>query len=471
MYNKVNDVIVKKLAVIAGEKNLITDREKMLDYSHDEFSLEDIRNFPEVVVKPGDTRQVSEIMKLCAGENIPLTPRGAGTGLCGGCVPRFGGIVMSFERMNRIIEIDEENLLATAEAGASLRDFYEAVEKKGLFFPPHPGDESATIAGMIATNAGGARAVKYGVIRNFVRGIEVVMPDGEIVEAGGKFLKNSSGYSLLHLLVGSEGTLGIITRAIIALQAPPAAMYTLVVPYHELGDAIRTVPRIIRGKILPMAVEFIEKKPIEVSEDFLDRKWPCKEGAAHLMIIIDGASEDEVMKTAEAIGEICLENNAIDVFIADSKAKQQNVLDIRSHIYETIKNHMLEILDVSVSRARIADFVTAVHEIEKTSGIWLPVYGHAADGNVHVHLMKSTWEGGVWTEIPGWREKYRRVRDEIHALGKEYGGMVSGEHGIGLVKKEYLETFVGGRQVELMKGIKKVFDPGNVLNPGKVFDV
>ncbi len=468
MYRKVDDDILQALASAVGESNIISRREEMIDYAQDEFALEEIRAYPEVVVKPGSTEEVSRVARICHEHVVPLTPRGAGTGLCGGCVPIHGGVVVTFERLNRVVDVDKSNLMATVESGASLMDFYAAVEKEGLFFPPHPGDESATVGGVIATNAGGSRAVKYGVIRNFVRGLEVVLADGEIVELGGKIMKNSSGYNLLQLMIGSEGTLGIVTRAHINLLAPPKAINTLIVPYEDLHAAIETVPRIIQAKILPMAVEFIERRAIRVAEDFLDKRWPCQQGQAHLMLIIDAPSEDDIMTLAEAIAEVCLEAGAIDVFVADNREKQQEILEIRSHIYETMKHHMLEVLDVTVPRADIARFVSDVHDLEDEFDTWLPTYGHAADGNVHTHLMKDRWDEGRWTEIEDWKTKYSKVRERIHALGRQYRGVVSGEHGIGLVKKELLSAFVGERQIGLMRGIKEIFDPKGILNPGKV---
>jgi glycolate oxidase len=397
-----------------------------------------------------------------------VTARGAGTGLAGGCVPVFGGIVLSLEKMKKVIEVDPDNLMAVVEAGASLTEFYAAIESAGFFFPPHPGDESATIGGVVAANAGGSRAVKYGVTRNFVRGIEVVMADGTILDIGGKLMKSSTGYSLLNLLIGSEGTLGIITRATINLVPPPEAMYTLVVPYNSLADAIKSVPDILRSRIVPIAVEFIEDAPIRITEEFINKRWPAKEASAHLMIILEGASEEELLKAAEKVSDICVSNNAIDVFVADEKQKQRTILEIRSHLYEALRTHMLESLDICVPRASIADFVNATHALDPEFDAWLPVYGHAADGNVHVHPMNARWSGGVWKELPDWKSKYPTIRDRVHALGKQFNGIISGEHGIGLVKREYMEEFLGSAQVEIMRGIKKLFDPNGILNPGKV---
>ncbi len=463
---------MQKLKIIVGESNVITEKDKMIDYSHDEFPLNWIHKYPEVVVKPATTEAVSELMKLANQYNLPVTPRGAATGLCGGCVPLYGGIVLSLENLNRIIEVDKNNLMVVSEAGASLMKLYAAIEKEGLFFPPHPGDESATVGGVVATNAGGARALKYGVIRNFIRGVEVVLPTGEIINLGGKTIKSSTGYSLLHLLTGSEGTLGIITKATISLLPPPKSMMTLVAPYDNLHDAINTVPDIIVNKILPMAIEFIEREPITMAEDFLNKKWPCTQGKAHLMIIVDGSSEDEVMKLSESIAEVCMSKNAVDVFIAETAAKQKEILDIRSHLYEAIKAYTLEILDISVPPAQVANFVDKIHELSQRNDMWLPTYGHAGDGNVHTHLMKAKFVDGKPQLISEeeWKSKYKQVRKELHEYGIKLGGVISGEHGIGLVKKEYLQLMFDSVQMNILKNIKKSFDPNNILNPGKIFD-
>ncbi len=468
-YKKVELSDIRRVQDIVGHVNVITDHEAMIDYSHDEFALDEIRHFPEVVVKPRNKHEVSRILELCNEEKIPLTPRGGGTGLCGGCVPAQGGIVLTLENMNQILEIDTLNLLAVVEGGLRLRDFYSAVEGSGLFFPPHPGDESAAIGGVIATNAGGARAVKYGVIRNFIRGIEAVLPTGEVVQFGGKFLKNSSGYNLMHLMIGSEGTLGIVTKAIIGLMPPPRTMYTLVAAFGHLHDAISTVPDIIKQKIIPMAIEFMDRKTITLSGEHLQKTWPFSRGEAYLMMIIDGSSFEEVAAFAENINKVCEANKAIEVLVADTRTKQRDILDIRSNIYESMKAYTLEILDLTVPRARISDFVDDIQRLADEHQTWLPTYGHAADGNVHTHLMRSVWRQGEWQDIPNWEEKYTLLRKRLHELGQKYEGICSGEHGIGIVKKEYLPVFLGETQVDLMQSIKKVFDPNVILNPGKIF--
>jgi glycolate oxidase len=444
----------------------------MADYSHDEFWLSDIARLPEIVVKPETTEEVAEVMRLANKEMIPVTPRGGATGLCGGCVALCGGIILSLEKMNRIIEIDLDNQMAVVEAGVTLADFYTAVEEAGLYFPPHPGEESAMIGGLIATNAGGSRAVKYGVIRNYIRGLEVVLPTGSVVHLGGKLMKSSSGYSLLNLIIGSEGTLGIITRATIQLMPPAAATRYLIVPYHNLEDAIETVPLLFKAKVLPMAVEFVEKEEIEITEKFLNKKWPCSLGKTYLLIILDALSEDELSKLSEKVAEVCLKKGALDVYVADSPDKQRLVLEIRSQIYEALKSDVIEVLDISVPRAEIARHVKKVQQVSLKHGLWLPTYGHAADGNVHTHIMKARYEDGkvIRLDEEDWRPKSEKVREELYQDCRQRGGVISGEHGIGSVKKTYLSYVLGREEIRLMKDIKHIFDPHHILNPGKIFD-
>lgn len=472
MYKKITQKIVEELEKIVGCENLTIDSEKMVDYSHDEFSLSDIARMPELVIKPKKTEDVAEIMHLAYKEEIPVTPRGGATGLCGGCVPSCGGVVLSLEGMNRFIEVDRENQMAVVEAGVTLMDFYEAVEEAGFFFPPHPGEESAMIGGVIATNAGGARAVKYGVIRNYVRGLEVVLPSGDIVQLGGKLMKSSTGYSLLNLIIGSEGTLGIITKATIQLMPSPQVTRSLIIPYENLENAIETVPFLIKQRILPLAVEFVPREVIQITEEFLKKKWPCSLGNTYLLIILDASNEEEMGRLSEAVAEVCMEKGALDIFVADSPKKQKQVLDIRSKIYEAIKANVLEVLDIVIPRAEIARHVKIVQDVSQKYGIWLPTYGHAADGNVHTHIMAARFEKGniIPLSEDEWKSKIEKVREELYRDCKSRGGMISGEHGIGIVKKSYLPYVLDEEAIVLMKGIKNLFDPKNILNPGKIFD-
>jgi glycolate oxidase len=472
MYKKVTQEIKEEIEKNVGKNNVIDDSEKKFDYSHDEFSLPEIRREPELVVKPERTKDVAAILKLANKEMIPVTPRGGATGLCGGCVPSEGGIVLSLENMNRVLEIDRDNQMAVVEAGVRLTDFYEKVEEAGFFFPPHPGDESAMIGGVIATNAGGSRAVKYGVIRNYVRGIEVVLPSGDIINLGGKIMKSSTGYNLINLIIGSEGTLGVITKAIIHLLPQPPLIRSLIIPYDDLEEAIETVPLLGAHKILPMAVEFVPKEVINVTEEYLKKRWPCQEGKTYLLVILDASGEEEMDRLSESVAKICLDKGALDVYVADSQKKQEEVLELRSKIYEAIKKHTIEVLDITVPRAEIPGHVKKVQEISRKYGIWLPTFGHAADGNVHTHLIKARFENGriVPVEEEEWRERIDDVRRELYEDCKKRGGVISGEHGIGLVKKKYLSYILDKKQIELMRSIKKLFDPRRILNPNKIFD-
>ncbi len=471
-FSLVNRDILNRLTDLVGPAQVIADPEKMLDYSHDEFSLQEIRRMPEVVVKPERTEQVAAILRLADEKNVPVTPRGGGTGLCGGCVPSFGGIVLSLERMNRVIEIDRNNQMAVAEPGVTLLDFGRAVEEAGLSFPPHPGDESAMLGGLIATNAGGSRAVKYGGIRNYVRGLEAVLPRGGVIQLGGKLMKSSTGYSLLHLMIGSEGTLGVFTRATIQLLQAPRLTRYLVVPFGDIENAIESVPLLMGRRIVPLAVEFVEREVIRITEDYLHKRWPATEGRTDLLVILDASSEEEMERNSQVVAEACLEKGAIDVFIADTPAKQALVLEIRSNIYEALKSQTIEILDISIPRAEIPGHVRRIREVSEKHDIWLPTFGHAADGNVHTHIMSARYEEGRMIAVPEeeWRAKVDRVRAELYADGRSRGGVISGEHGIGLVKKPFLSLALDDVQIELMRGIKRLFDPGGILNPGKIFD-
>jgi len=471
MAKRINDRILGELRAIVGAAHVLTDPDKLGDFGHDEFALREIACLPEVAVFPADTGQVSAILGLADADRIPVTPRGGATGLCGGCVPAPGGIVMALERLNRI-DIDGKNKMAVAGAGVTLKDFTTAVEAAGLYFPPHPGDESAMIGGLIATNAGGSRAVKYGGIRNYVRGLEVVLAGGEVIRPGGKFIKSSAGYNLLNLFIGSEGTLGVVTSAVIQLMARPRSIRSLVIPFAGLDAAVDTVDRLLGSGIVPVAVEFVGLDVISITEEYLHRHWPTHEGTTHLFVILDAAAEDEQDRQSQEVAAICLENGALEVYIADTPKKQDEVLAIRSKIYEAIKSETIEIMDISVPRAEIAGHVRRVQEISRAHGLWLPTFGHAGDGNVHTHLMKARFEGGTIVPLPEseWRGKIDAVRSDLYQDGRKRGGTISGEHGIGLVKKPYLPLALDPKQIELMKGIRRVFDPNGILNPGKIFD-
>ncbi len=472
MASKITPAVRAALEGAVGPGHVFSDADRTFDYGHDEFSLAEIARQPDVVVRPGTTAEVAAVLRIADAQGVPVTPRGGATGLCGGCVPVCGGIVLSLERMSRVLEIDADNQMAVTEAGVRLSDFTKAVEEGGLYFPPHPGDESAMMGGLVATNAGGSRAVKYGTIRNYVRGLELVTPTGDVLWLGGKLEKSSTGYNLMHLVVGSEGTLGVVTKVVLHLQARPGNMRSLVVPFEALEPALETVPLIMKRGIVPLAVEFLEIEPITLTEEHIHKKWPTKLGKTHLLIILDAPSDDEMDRLSQAVAEVCVEKGAIDVFIADTPSKQDEVLAIRSKIYDAIKSGTVEILDIAVPRAEVAGHVHKVREVAARYGMWLPTFGHAADGNVHTHIMKARYESGTMVPVPEseWRPHADRIREELFRDCKARGGVISGEHGIGLVKKPYLSVVLDDRQIEIMRGIKRVFDPHGIMNPGKIFD-
>ncbi|MBA7676959.1 putative FAD-linked oxidoreductase [subsurface metagenome] len=461
-YGKVTDNLVALLTEIVGNKNILTGDERE-NYSRDE-TLKSKPVLPEVVVKPGDTASVARIMKIANERNIPVTPRGGGTGLSGGAIPIYGGIVLSLERMNRILEIDGDNFSATVEPGVTLADFYQAVEERGLYYPLYPGEKSATIGGNVATNAGGIRAVKYGVTRHFVLGLEAVLPTGETIPTGGKFVKCSTGYDLTQLIIGSEGTLALITKVTLKLITPPARREILFIPFHGLHSAIGSVPDILKEGILPVGIEFMERDIINMVEQYTGREIPLHGYEAYLMIIVEADSEDEICHISNRIGDICLNHGAVDVFIPGSQRAKRNLLDAREKFYPAIRHcGILDMADVVVPRSRIAEFVERVKKIGNKYGIPIVACGHAGDGNVHLHPMGQ--------ETAQHRERVKKLLTEIYKVGISLGGTISGEHGLGLVKKGYLHLAADKDKIDLMKRLKRAFDPNNILNPGKVIDI
>lgn len=461
---------LKRAADIVGSDGILTDASDLDAYGHDEYALETYVQPPKAVLKPSSEEQVARIVKLCAETVVPVTARGGGTGLSAACVADPHGIVLSLERLNKLIEADPNNYAITVQAGVTLEQINKAAEDIGLFFPPHPGDESAMAGGMVATNAGGARAVKYGTIKRFVLGLQVVMASGEIVELGGSFMKASIGYGLMELMIGSEGTLGIITRVTLALLPKPGSIQTLLAPFNTVSAAIESVPAILNRGIIPFAVEFVEQSAIACAERLVDKRWPARQGPASLLLILDGPDEELVLSQAEAIGEVMEERGALDILLADNRERQEEILGIRSMIYEALRPGTVELFDVCVPRSQIAGHVEFVHSLEKKYQMPLPTYGHAADGNVHTNVMRTRIEEGVLgEEVPDWSSKHEAVRREIFDDVIRRKGNISGEHGIGLAKRDYLINNIGETNVALMRSIKKALDPEGILNPGKIF--
>lgn len=459
----------KRAAKIVGQENIITENSDLIPFSHDEYALDTFNRMPLAVVKPATEEEIQGIVRLCRELKVPVTARGGGTGLSGACIPAEQGVVLSLERLNRVVDTDPANHTITVQAGVTLKKLYEEVDTMGLYFPPHPGDEGAFIGGAVATNAGGARAVKYGTIRRFVLGLQVVWADGRLSNLGGKFIKSSSGYNLTALIIGSEGTLGIITRVTLSLLPRPGAISTLIAPFNSVKQAIETVPDILRQGILPTAVEFVQHEVISCTEQLLKKSWPTHDGSASLLFILDGRSEDDLLAQAEKLAELLESGGALDILIAESPERQEEILTLRSMIYEALREGTVELFDICVPRSEIAGHVEFVKEVEERYKIQLPTYGHAGDGNVHTHYMRKAISNGLLgAEITGWRQLHEQVREELFADAAARGGVISGEHGIGRVKRDYLEKNLGAVNVEVMRLIKHALDSENILNPGKV---
>jgi len=463
-YKKITVEDIEYMKRVCSPERVYTGNDIHDDFTHDEMP-EYGRFKPDAVMEAVSTEEVSAIMRYAYENNIPVTPRGSGTGLCGGAVAINGGILLSLAQMNKILEIDEENLTVTIEPGVLLMELAKAVAEKDLMYPPDPGEKSATIGGNVMTNAGGMRAIKYGVTRDYVRGMEVVLANGEIIELGGKVAKNSSGYSLKDLMIGSEGTLGIITKLVLKLIPMPQKAISLLVPFESLEKCIETVPKIIKSKAAPTAVEFMQKEVIEDAEEYLGKKFPDKSSDAYLLLTFDGNSADEIEKIYDSTAKLCLEEGAADVFISDTEERQESIWRARGAFLEAIKSSTPEMdeCDVVVPRNRIADFVKFVNGLGAKYGVRMRSFGHAGDGNLHVYVCKDQLPDDVW------HEKLEKVMKEMYDKAVELEGQVSGEHGIGHAKVPFLSESLGNMQMELMSSIKSAFDPKNILNPGKVF--
>ncbi len=459
---KLNETQISFLRSLVDEKRFFVGEEIGEDYSHDE--LGGVSGYPDVLIKVLSTEEISAIMQYAYEQEIPVVVRGSGTGLVGASVAVRGGIMLETTMMNRILELDEDNLTVTVEPGVLLMELAKFAEDHGFLYPPDPGEKSATIGGNISTNAGGMRAVKYGVTRDYVRGLTVVLPNGEIQELGGKIVKNSSGYSLKDLIIGSEGTLAIITKAILKLVPLPEKSVSLLIPYDSMEEAIGTVPEIIKLKTAPTAIEFMEREVLMFSETFLGKKFPDTSGVAYLLLTFDGNSAAYVESECEKVALYCLDHGAKDVFIVDTPERKESVWSARGAFLEAIKSSTTEMdeCDVVVPRNRVADFIRYTHELAKEYDIRIPSFGHAGDGNLHIYICRDELSKEVF------EDKLQSVFNAMYSKANEMGGAVSGEHGIGFAKKQFLNRQVGNLQVELMRGIKNIFDPKGILNPDKV---
>ena len=450
-------------------QSIVKDNERILmgedineEYSHDELS--DTISYPDLVVKVKSAEEVSSILKYAYENTIPVTPRGSGTGLVGASVAIEHGIMLDTSLMNHFLELDEDNLTITVEPGVLLMELAAYVEERGLFYPPDPGEKSATIGGNISTNAGGMRAVKYGVTRDYVRGLEVVLPNGKIVEFGGKVVKNSTGYAMKDLMVGSEGTLGIITKATLKILPLPKKAISLLIPFPSLEQAIGTVPLIIKSRAIPTAIEFMQREVIMDAEKYLGKKFPDNSADAYLLLKFDGNSTEEIEKDYESVAKICIEQGAIDILVSDTTEREDSIWKARGAFLEAIKGStsFMDEVDVVVPRSSVNEMVEYIHGLYKEVNIRIKSFGHAGDGNLHAYILKDELSEEEW------EEKMKAAMDKIYGKARELSGQVSGEHGIGYAKKSYLMKALDPATVEIMRGIKQAFDPKNILNPHKV---
>lgn len=461
-YKKVeaNDIVYIKAFI--PEERIFVGEEIGEDFSHDELAT--IHSYPEVLIKVKTDQEISRIMKYSYENNIPIVVRGSGTGLVGACVPLLGGIMLETTLMNNILELDTDNLTVTVEPGVLLMELSKFVEENDLFYPPDPGEKSATIAGNISTNAGGMRAVKYGVTRDYVRGLTVVLSNGEILELGGKIVKNSSGYSLKDLVIGSEGTLCVITKAILKLLPLPKKTLSLLIPFDNIGAAAGIVPKIIKSKAIPTAIEFMERQTILFAEEFLGKKFPDSNSNAYILLTFDGNTREQVEAEYEVVANLCLAEGAKDVYIVDTDERKESVWSARGAFLEAIKASTTEMdeCDVVVPRNRIAEFIEFTHDLAKEMDLRIPSFGHAGDGNLHIYVCRDK------LCQKDWDAKLEEAMDRMYAKALTFKGLVSGEHGIGYAKRKYLLNDFGAEHLGLMEGIKRTFDPKNLLNPKKV---
>jgi glycolate oxidase len=464
MNSILNEQQISFFQILLGDR-CVTDFEQRKEYGHDE--TEDLNFPPSAVLKPTSVEEVSKIMSYCYEYEIPVTPAGARTGLSGGALPSHGGILISMERFNRIIEIDENNHQVTTEPGVITQVLQDAVKEKGLFYPPDPASKgSCFIGGNVSENSGGPKAVKYGVTKDYVLNLEVVLPNGEVIWTGANVLKNSTGYNLTQLIVGSEGTLGIITKIVLKLIPHPTNDLLMLVPFFDDQKACEAVAAIFKAGITPSGLEFMERDALIWTKDFIgESSIPIAENhQAHLLIEVDGFQEDQLMQECEKILAV-LENFETDeILFADSEAQKNTLWSLRRKVGEAVKSQSIyKEEDTVVPRFELPKLLFHVKEIGKKYGFHSVCYGHAGDGNLHVNIIKGELSDEKWeNELP---IAIRELFTEVVKLG----GTISGEHGIGLVQKPFMDIAFPEVTLNLMREIKRVFDPKGILNPGKIF--
>lgn len=467
-YNRLDLAVAEELRAIVGERRFQYGEQVKEEYAHDEMPI--YGSFvPEAVCLPESTEEVSAIMKICHKNRIPVTVRGAGTGLVGGCVPVHGGVVLCTAKMNHILSYDMKNLVVHTQPGVLLCDLAADALSHGLMYPPDPGEKTATVGGNVSTNAGGMRAVKYGVTRDYVLAMTVVLPNGDIMKLGKTVCKTSSGYSLLHLMIGSEGTLGIITELTLKLIPKPIMDVSLILPFENIAEAIAAVPEIMLANLDPQSIEFMERDIVDSSAAFTGNAvFPTvvngKEAGAYILVTLVGDNEDELSMKMDRLGQVAEKAGAYDVLVVWTDGLKKEVWAARSAFLTVIEadTKLLDEMDVVVPVDRIAEFLVYCHDTAEANGLRLRSFGHAGDGNLHIYCCANDME------LDEFKRRNKLIMDKCYAKCTEFEGQVSGEHSIGHAKKEYLRQSVGDTAYGLMGAIKQVFDPENILNPGKV---
>ncbi|HEY3430475.1 MAG TPA: FAD-linked oxidase C-terminal domain-containing protein [Cyclobacteriaceae bacterium] len=469
-FAEVTPTILSEFEAIVGKDNVLVDAEKRYNYSHDE--TEDYSFLPDVVLKPGSAEEVSRILKVCSASKIPVTPRGAGTGLSGGALPVQKGVSLSMERFNKILNIDELNLQATVEPGVITEIFQNAVKEKNLFYPPDPASRgSCFIGGNVAENSGGPKAVKYGVTRDYVLNLEVVLPTGEIIWTGANVLKNSTGYNLTQLMCGSEGTLGIVTKIVFKLRGFPQKNVLLLIPFITNEEACRAIAAIFTAGVQPSGMEFFEREAAMKTIDYVEKIYASKVTTAfpenmdaYLLCELDGNDEEVLMRDAERVMNVVENFQCGEILFAETSAQKEELWKIRKNISPAVNAYSLtKSEDVVVPRANLPRLITGIKEIGKQYGFNSVCFGHLGDGNLHVNVLKEQ------ISDEDWNTKIVEGIGEIFKLSVSLGGTLSGEHGIGIAKRPYMSIAMSEVNLQLMRGIKKAFDPHGILNPGKIF--
>ena len=469
-YQPVTPAIAAALRAIVGDRYVIyADAERLAPYGHDEIHDPRYAHPPECVVRPASAEEIAAILRLANRERIPVTPRGAGSGLSGGAVPVCGGIVLACDRMNRILEIDPANMTVTCEPGAVTNDINDLVKPHGLFYAGYPMSvETCFIGGNVAENAGGGKAVKYGVTGRYVVGLDVVTPTGEILRLGGKLAKDVTGYNLIQLMVGSEGTLGVFTKVTLRLMPLPKAKVDLLVLFRTTEEAIAAVPRIMTsGGLIPTAIEFMDQLSVRTACQYLNESIPYEQAGAMLLISVDGPSAEQVERDYETIGDLCQAAGAIEVYVADNATTAERIWKVRRNVAEAffVVNPVQCLEDVVVPIAAIPQLVVGAGEISRKYDCPIPCYGHAGDGNVHATVIMNP----AWT-LEQWHARLPEILADLYRLTAGLGGTLSGEHGIGHKRKRFMPLFVSEAHLGVLRSIKRALDPNHILNPGKIFD-